>query len=424
METERLYAEDVEVAAEIIRSGGVVGIPTETVYGLGVDAMNEQAVERLYEAKHRPLVKPINVLVTGMGMAETLCAEIPPVAYTLAGQFWPGPLTMIFRDNGRVARMVLAGGETLGVRCPDHPLTLALLEAVGRPLATPSANLSGEPSPKNAGAVLESLNGWIDAVVDGGPCTVGVESTIVDFTKEVPAILREGGLSVRVMRRAMGGMKLDTANMRSVRPIHIFGVTGGTGCGKTTALRVMEELNIRVIDCDEVYHQMLASGGELCEALRVRFGAELFDRDGQLDRKSLGRMVFADSAALEELNGITHRHISLEVNRRIGQAVQDGCAAVAVDAIALLEGGFGRQCDATIGILAPQALRAARIMARENLSEEYALSRVMAQKPDSYYRDNCDFILENNGDLGQFQLAVRRLINGLLEDCRGEIGTN
>ena len=201
---ETAYLTDILAAAAILRSGGLVAVPTETVYGLAADATQERAVQANYDAKGRPETKPLNVLVDGMDMVETVCQDIPPDAYKLAEAFWPGPLTMILWGNGSLPPIVPAGGETQGVRCPDHPDTLAVIRALGRPLACPSANLSGQSSPKSAEDVLAQLYGRIDAVLDGGPCSVGVESTILDLTVVPYRILRRGGLSREAIGAVLG----------------------------------------------------------------------------------------------------------------------------------------------------------------------------------------------------------------------------
>ena len=190
-------------AAGLLGMGKLAALPTETVYGLAADAMQEEAVEAIYEVKGRPEAKPLNVLVNGMPMVEAVCRDIPEDAYKLAGAFWPGPLTMILWGNGSLPSTVSAGGKTQGVRCPDHPDTLAVIQALGRPLACPSANLSGNASPKSAGEVLGQLAGKIDAVLDGGSCTVGVESTILDLTASPYRILRQGGLSREKLEAAL-----------------------------------------------------------------------------------------------------------------------------------------------------------------------------------------------------------------------------
>lgn len=193
--TLRLGEADLDTAVNLLSEGKLVAVPTETVYGLAADCCNQEAVENIYRAKGRAENKPLSVLLSDMAMVETVCRDIPNAAYRLAEAFWPGPLTMVLPSAGIVAPVVTAGGETLGVRCPDHPLTLAVIQKLGRPLAAPSANISGEESPKSADAVLAGLAGTIDALLDGGICTVAIESTIVDLTGEVPKILRHGGLS-------------------------------------------------------------------------------------------------------------------------------------------------------------------------------------------------------------------------------------
>ena len=205
MNTQRLTSSDMDQAAELLRQGRLVAVPTETVYGLAADATQERAVRANYDAKGRPETKPLNVLVDGMGMAEAVCRDIPAEAYKLAEAFWPGPLTMILWGNGVLPSIVPAGGETQGVRCPDHRSTLAVIRALGRPLACPSANLSGQPSPKSADEVLAQLGGRIGAVLDGGPCGLGVESTILDVTVTPYRILRQGGLSRETIERVLGG---------------------------------------------------------------------------------------------------------------------------------------------------------------------------------------------------------------------------
>ncbi len=199
-----LSSDQCEAAARLLSEGKLVAVPTETVYGLASDATQERAVHANYEAKGRPDTKPLNVLVDGMPMVESVCKAIPPDAYKLADAFWPGPLTMILWGSGALPAIVPAGGETQGVRCPDHPDTLAVIRALGRPLACPSANLSGHPSPRSAGDVLAQLAGRIDAVLDGGPCTVGVESTILDLTLTPYRILRQGGLSRADIESVLG----------------------------------------------------------------------------------------------------------------------------------------------------------------------------------------------------------------------------
>ena len=205
--TRLLDAGEDEVAADLLAQGKLVALPTETVYGLAADATQAGAVHANYEAKGRPDTKPLNVLVDGIAMVERICQEIPLDAYKLAEAFWPGPLTMILKGNGTLPDIVPAGGATQGVRCPDHPDTLAVIRALGRPLACPSANLSGHPSPKSADDVLTQLSGRIGAVLDGGGCSVGVESTILNLTVTPHRILRQGGLSRGDIEAVVGSVE-------------------------------------------------------------------------------------------------------------------------------------------------------------------------------------------------------------------------
>lgn len=191
------------VPSEIIKAGGLVSVPTETVYGLAADGLNDKAVDRIYEVKNRPEAKPLSLLVSGMTDVEQFCRDIPKAAYQLAEAFWPGPLTIILLKKDVVPDIVTAGGDTVGVRCPDHEKTLDLIRLSGVPLAAPSANMSGAPSPKTAEDVLRVFDGKIDAVIDGGPCAVGIESTIVDMTTLPPRIIRRGGLAKEAIEHTL-----------------------------------------------------------------------------------------------------------------------------------------------------------------------------------------------------------------------------
>lgn len=206
--------EDVAAAAAILRRGGLLGIPTETVYGLGADGLNPEAVRRIFEAKGRPQDNPLILHVPEAGWLERYCRDIPAAAYRLAEKFWPGPLTMILPRREIVPDVTTAGLSTVGVRCPDHPVTLAIIRAAGAPVAAPSGNLSGRPSPTCAAHMREDMDGRIDAIVDGGPCGVGVESTIIDLTAPVPRLLRPGGLPLESLGEVLGEVAVDQAVLR------------------------------------------------------------------------------------------------------------------------------------------------------------------------------------------------------------------
>ncbi|WP_424135902.1 L-threonylcarbamoyladenylate synthase [Roseomonas chloroacetimidivorans] len=203
--TERLPASAVERAAALLRQGALVAFPTETVYGLGADARNGRAVAAIFEAKGRPRFNP---LISHFPDAEAAFAEVAPDARAeaLAARFWPGPLTLVLprRPESRIDQLTGAGLDTLAVRVPAHPLAQALLRAAGTPVAAPSANRSGGVSPTTADHVLDGLSGRIAAVIDGGPCAVGVESTVLDLSGPRPVLLRPGGVTAEAIEPVTG----------------------------------------------------------------------------------------------------------------------------------------------------------------------------------------------------------------------------
>src|SRR5580698_9488250 len=190
--TPELFRTAVLRAAELLRAGEVVALPTETVYGLAANALDAAAVARIYEIKGRPAHNPIIVHVAGLEMARDCLADWPPLAEKLAGAFWPGPLTLVLPRSPRIPDIVTAGGPTVGVRWPSHPFIQAVIRECGFPLAAPSANLSNRVSPTNARHVSQSLGGKIPLIVDGGQSQVGIESTVIDLTTDPPRILRPG----------------------------------------------------------------------------------------------------------------------------------------------------------------------------------------------------------------------------------------
>ncbi len=198
----------IERAAACLRRGGLVAFPTETVYGLGVHALDRAAVLRLFRAKERPANDPLIVHVSTIGAVAPLVAALPPEAHTLAAHFWPGPLTIVVRRSRAVPDEVTAGLDTVAIRVPSHPVARALMSAAGIPIAAPSANLFSRPSPTEATHVIADLNGRIDMVVDGGSTQVGVESTVVDLSQGPPVILRPGAVSLEMLRAILPNVEL------------------------------------------------------------------------------------------------------------------------------------------------------------------------------------------------------------------------
>ena len=214
MKTQLLPAsapETAQIAADIIKNGGLVAIPTETVYGLGANGLDPEAVAKIFIAKGRPQDNPLILHVAEVCEIEKLCHSIPAAAYRLAEKFWPGPLTMVLPARPSVPKCTTAGLPTVAVRCPDNAVTREIIRLSGCPIAAPSANISGKPSTTTAEHVIHDHNGKIEAVVDGGPCRVGVESTIVDLTEERPRLLRPGGITPEQLLEVLGDLVVDKA---------------------------------------------------------------------------------------------------------------------------------------------------------------------------------------------------------------------
>ncbi len=230
METKLIDATDLKKAevqlkeaASLLRTGGLVAFPTETVYGLGADAMNPEAAEKIYAAKGRPSDNPLIVHIAKEEELGKLTDAVPDAARKLMQHFWPGPLTMIFRKREDVPYKTTGGLDTVAVRMPDHPVALALICESGCPIAAPSANLSGRPSPTEWEHVYQDLNGAVDMIVKGGPCRVGIESTVLDMTGEVPMVLRPGILTPEQISKVTGGKVILDPALLVHRPRDVSG---------------------------------------------------------------------------------------------------------------------------------------------------------------------------------------------------------
>lgn len=392
---------ELQTAADILRQGGHVAVPTETVYGLAANAMNAQAVELLYERKGRPSVKPISLMVSGPEAIDCYCLGAPEQAKALARRFWPGPLTIVLKSKAEIPAIVRAGGDTIGLRCPDHPLTLALLKETGFPLAVPSANLSGGPSPKSAREVLRDFDGKIEAVIDGGICSIGTESTLLSLAETPYRVLRAGALSE------------DTIADALIDEMRIIGITGGSGSGKTTALRLLEEMGALIIDADAVYADMTRSCQAMREEIEAQFPGTVCEPG--LNREKLAAAVFSDPDALETLNAITHPYVIAEIQKRLRAHAMNGGSIAAIDAIGLIGSPLMALCDHSFAVLADREARIARIMRRDGLTRERAVQRVNAQPPDEYYIMNCGDTLVNKADEAAFAALCRQKFMGVLQ---------
>ena len=211
IDKENFTDEQLMEAAEILRSGGLVAIPTETVYGLGANALDAAASKKIYEAKGRPSDNPLIAHISCMEELPALVAEIPEAGKKLAEKYWPGPLTMIFPKKDIVPYGTTGGLDTVAIRMPSDPIANRLIKLAGVPVAAPSANTSGRPSPTKAEHVVEDMDGKIEMIIDGGEVGIGVESTIVDVSGEVPMLLRPGAITMEMLRETLGEVEIDPA---------------------------------------------------------------------------------------------------------------------------------------------------------------------------------------------------------------------
>lgn len=229
METKILTEQQIAEAASIIKAGGLVAFPTETVYGLGADALNEEAVAKVYEAKGRPSDNPMIVHIARASDIGQLTPRLSPDIVALIENFWPGPLTLVVKRKKGVPDRTTGGLDTVGVRMPDSPIALKLISLADCPIAAPSANLSGKPSPTRAEDVIEDLKGKVDAIIKGPDCRVGIESTVLDVSGETPTILRPGIITPQNIEAAIGKkVELDPA-LYINRPRDVNGQPGESG---------------------------------------------------------------------------------------------------------------------------------------------------------------------------------------------------
>lgn len=218
MKTLHLSSKNIDIAAQILKRGGLVAIPTETVYGLAASAYNIEAIKNIYLAKGRPSDNPLIVHIDSIENIFDVVSEFPENAQKLAQAFWPGPITVILPKNDKIPPEVCAGMDSVAVRMPLHPIAREIIKKSGLPLVAPSANLSGKPSPTSFEHVAEDLDGKIDAIVDGGRCSVGVESTVVSLCGDVPKILRPGAITAQDIQNVLGNVLIDDSVCNKLKP--------------------------------------------------------------------------------------------------------------------------------------------------------------------------------------------------------------
>ncbi len=297
-----------EIAAKIIRSGGLVAIPTETVYGLGANGLDVEAVAKIFIAKGRPSDNPLILHVADPADMERFCHDIPENAYALAKAFWPGPLTIVLPAKDTVPRRTTGGLSTVAVRCPDHDLTREIIRLAGVPVAAPSANISGKPSTTTAQHVLHDHDGKIDAIVDGGACRVGVESTIVDLTEDVPRLLRPGGITPEQLISVLGQLTVDQAVTGQLQPDSVVKAPGMKYRHYAPAAPVVIVSGSREKAAQYIRHHFDPGDRVLCfeEELSLYEGCAPLAYGREADVQTLSAGLFA---ALRELDDPNIRHV-------------------------------------------------------------------------------------------------------------------
>ena len=305
METLRLFPQEencAETAARIIREGGLVAVPTETVYGLGADGLNPAAVAKIFAAKGRPQDNPLILHVTGAEQIEQFCHHIPESAYRLAEAFWPGPLTMVLPARSTVPKCTTAGLPTVAVRCPDSDITRKIIALAGVPIAAPSANISGKPSTTTAQHVLHDHDGRIDAVVDGGDCRVGVESTIVDLTETPPRLLRPGGITPEQLTEILGDLVIDKAITSQLKADEVAKAPGMKYRHYAPQCQVIIVSGSREAASQYIHKYFQKNDRVLCfmEELELYSDCSPLSYGSELDAESLSHGLFAALRQLDD----------------------------------------------------------------------------------------------------------------------------
>ena len=534
METRHLQPnpEGIDEAARLLSAGELVAIPTETVYGLAADAMNSEAVSSIYVAKGRPSDNPLIVHIADIKDWEPLVTHIPDNARKLAEAYWPGPLTIILPASEKVPKVVTGGLTTVAVRLPSHPIAQSVILRSGCPLAAPSANRSGSPSPTNAQRVTEDMEGRIAAILDGGDCDVGVESTVIDLCHTPPRLLRPGGITPEMLEDVLGPIEIDSAVTHALEKgavaaspgmkykhyapqaeitivkgspsayaayvnqrqntgvgalcfdedmahlsapavtygsradaltqaqqlfdalrqldemgihtvyaacpnptgvglavynrllreaafriecaIHVVGLTGPTGSGKTTVADAWREQGAYIIDTDKLARKITEPHSPCLSRLTEVFSSAILNDDGSLNRAELAKRAFATPDDTKRLNDITHPAIVDLTRQEIEYAAEQGCSVAVVDAPLLYEAKADELCDTVVAVIAPEDVRRTRIMMRDNLTHEQAVQRMSAQQPDAFYCRDGVTVLDGSHRAEDLQQQAKHYLNTLL----------
>ena len=321
--------QDIQTAGKLLKDGELVAIPTETVYGLAADALNGEAVANIFKAKGRPMDNPLIVHIADLSQVDDLVAFVPPVLEDLAKAFWPGPLTVIMEKSDLIPDEVSAGLDTVAIRMPSHPDARAIIQAAGTPLAAPSANTSGMPSPTTAAHVMHDMDGKIAAVVDGGACEVGVESTVLTLCTRVPRILRPGRVTPEDLFDVLGEVEVDDAVLGQLAEGAVAASPGMKykhyspkaevyivdGTAEGFAKYVNEQVSARAADSKAVAALVFDGEEDLVHCVTLPFGAE-DDPLGQAEH------LFDDLRRADEL-GVSDIYVRCPSAEGVGLAVMN-----------------------------------------------------------------------------------------------------
>lgn len=497
---------------------------------MGANALSSTAICKIFTAKGRPQDNPLIVHISSLDMLNKLVLVVSSEAKCVIDAFWPGPLTIIFKKSDIVPDEISRGLDTVAIRFPNHPTALKIIEQSGVPIAAPSANLSGRPSTTTAEHVVEDLDGKISAVVFDKACEVGLESTVLDLTREKPIILRPGGVTHTQLVEILGevlidkavsgsidnsakvsspGMKYrhyapkakvtvlcgnpyDTANyirqnatkssgilcfdeyeqfingnftqtfgskndineqahnlfdklrlfdempvveifaqcpddsglglavanrlkkssgfnVINLNPRKIIGLTGSSGSGKSTVSKIFSDLSAKVINADDIYHDLLENSTQMKAELAEAFG---IDSD-KIDRKKLGEIVFSDKQKLAILNEITHKYVTIEFEKQLFNVMHNDI--VILDIPLLFEAKYERYCDKVIGVISSDEHKLARLCSRDGITVDYAKKRLSNQKNNEFFIKNCDIIIDNDGDLNSLQQKCQTIYKSIGE---------
>lgn len=315
----------LEQAGALLRAGEVVGIPTETVYGLAANALDPMAVARIFEAKGRPQDNPLIVHIADLESVKDIATEFPPEAQALADAFWPGPLTIILPKQDKIPMVTSGGLNTIGIRFPSHPMAQAIIRAAGIPLAAPSANTSGRPSTTTAQHVMEDLNGKIAAVVDGGPCSVGVESTVVSLCGERPRLLRPGGISLEQLEQVLGTVEVDRALREKIDDTEKVSAPGMKYRHYAPKAPVTVVFGTPEASANYIYAQLGENSGVLCfDDCAPRFaGAAVVETFGPSDDAAEQAREIFDALRRFDTTGCTEIYAQCPPADGIGLAVSN-----------------------------------------------------------------------------------------------------